>query len=45
MRDGAIVELAARLTGMVDVADNVSHAERAQLFTWAAVDAGQAGGA
>ncbi len=33
--DGAIVELAARLTGMADVADNVYYAERAQLLTWA----------
>lgn len=35
MADGAIVELAARLTGVVDVADNVYYAERAQLLTWA----------
>ena len=36
MPDGAIVELAAWLTGMVDVADNVYYAERAQLLTWVA---------
>ena len=32
---GSTVELAARLTGMVDVAAGVFHAERAQLLTWA----------
>jgi hypothetical protein len=45
MPDGAIVEVAARLTGMVDVADNVYYAERAQLLTRAAADARQAAGA
>jgi hypothetical protein len=45
MPDGAILEVAARLTGMVDVADNVYYAERAQLLAWAAADARQAAGA
>jgi hypothetical protein len=35
MSVGSTGELAARLTGMVDVAAVVFHAERAQLLTWA----------
>jgi hypothetical protein len=35
MSVGSTVEVAARLTGMVDVAADVFHAERAQLLTWA----------
>jgi hypothetical protein len=35
MSVGNTVELAARLTRMVDVAADVFHAERAQLLTWA----------
>jgi hypothetical protein len=35
MSVGSTVELVARLTGMVDVADSVFHAERARLLTWA----------
>ena len=42
--DGAIVELAARLTGMVDLADNIYYAERAQLLTWAVGTEQAAGG-
>lgn len=34
MPDGATVELAARMTGMVDVAENVYYAERTQLIAW-----------
>ncbi|SNR82066.1 hypothetical protein SAMN04488107_0042 [Geodermatophilus saharensis] len=43
MPHGAIVELAARLTGLVDVADNVYYAERAQLLRWEANDEPAAG--
>jgi hypothetical protein len=34
MAVGSTVELAARLTGLVDVAADVFHAERAQLLAW-----------
>jgi hypothetical protein len=35
MSVGSTVEVAARLTGMVDVAADVFYAERAQLLNWA----------
>ncbi len=37
MSVGSTVEIAARLTGMIDVAADVFHAERAQLLTWVPV--------